>query len=502
MADALNIPGFYFDPEKNRYFKITTQSLTQTDQKYGREKIKDDQEKSRHKHERAQTSELREKRLHEIEFRLLNPLARVFPEEVSKYSLSDGGTRFDCYQAMNNTYTLFIHGKETEDFEYVEKRGFWSDVTPVLGAVSQKAKFITLLPSSNAAVVVTSYLCVLLVELQGGARYIHKRDLVSGAESEIVRAHLTSDSLCIFGKPVNQTNAVFVTINLSNESPQLTRTFHYSGRKLEVFDAITNDFDQAFLAQSSVLTVSKIPNQETAIPHWHALYKSKSDIMSLEIDYTCSVSERAPARGWLGTRNGGVYQWTDRSGSKKSSTELIYSFRDLSVVSLKSIDGEYLLVSLVGKQAQFLYVLSKVQRHANRRHPAVLSLRTTFKNFSKDTEIIEISSNGRFILYGHAGEISSGGGFEVFSTLATDNFASEKDSDTATPVYFPLRTMRECFPPSALDSVRSLLRVELHDVQRGSYCFGKKSSRDGLTVSLLTEDFDTAGISLRNSRLL
>ncbi|KAM3162643.1 hypothetical protein ACU8KH_02898 [Lachancea thermotolerans] len=503
MANALNIPGFYFDPEKNRYFKVTTQSITHADQKYGREKIRDDQEKSRHKNEQAQICEIRGKRLHEVEFRLMNPLVRAFPEELAKYCLSDGGVNFDSYQALSNTYAVFKHGEEIEDFEYVEKRDFWSDVTPTIGAVPQKAKFITLLPCSNAAIVVTNYLCVLLVELQGGARYIHRRDLAAGAESEVVAVHLRGNSLCIFGKPINQTDTAFIVINLSNEPPLLTHTFHYSGRKHEILDAIANDSEQVFLAQKNVLVASTTSDRKTTAPRWHTLYKAKSDIMSLEMDYTSSTFQSVPTRGWLGTRNGEVYQWTNSLENKNSSAKLIYPLRDLSVLSLKGISDDYLLVSLVGKQTQVLYILpKKAHKLTSRRHPAVLSLRTTFRNFSKETEIIEASSDGRFVIYGHVGDISSGGGFEVFSTLASDNLANKRHPDTVAPVYFPLRTMHQCFPPSTLDSVRSLLRVELHDVQKGNLYFGQMSSKDGIAVSLLTEDFDTAGISMRNSRLL
>lgn len=372
----------------------------------------------------------------------------------------------------------------------------------MLGSKAQVAKIIIGLPMQNAILVVTSNLNIAVVQIGGIARYIFENGF--DCECELIKYHLKGKLLCVFGRPKGRNDTVHIILRLQKENaPDLVSVLTYSRKKQEVVDAIFQEMTPFFAAERNNIICSHTNQQISAQSNWKSCYSGDSDIMTLELESSSAVHPRSTLCGWFGTRKGALHKFYFNLALNRFDSEILYQFHDSSILSIQEVGDSYLLVSMIGVHSQALKLVRKrCLKPQHNSKPEVVSLMTTIKNLSKDSEILQVSTNGRFILYGHKTTTLNSGGFEIFSTSASDNLISERDPQTNSLIYLPLKTMEQCFPADSLKSITNLVGAEMRHIEMDGIHFGKNCVRDGIRITIFTTDANAAGITIRNSSVI
>ncbi|SCV00716.1 LANO_0F08262g1_1 [Lachancea nothofagi CBS 11611] len=490
MANVLNIPGFYYDTERKRYFKITQHASSKSDQKYERESIKKQDDHTAYKDSKNVLDRLKEKALHETEFDIINPFSREFGPDVN------------YFKKLTTRYNIAKSGEQTDDFDLIQKSGVWSDLTPLLGSVAQKAKALVCLPKQNSLLVITDRMNIILLNLAGSANYIYQEQILAKSECEFAKTHLNDDHLCVImsAKGLGATSIAIIKLNAS-DLPEHISTAIYSSKKHEVSDAAFNNIQHLLAAQSNKLMTCKPAKKQSRPDTWRTVHKDKSDVMCMELGSQKAV-HKSPW-GWFGTRSGALYQMQSHLTPSNDLSELLCRFPGSSILNIRELGEEHLLVSGINAKGQILAVVPKSsQAIVKTCSPILLLLKTSVRNLVQETEVIKTSADGRFVLYGRKNTGSSDDTFELFSTWAADNLIRDIDAQAGVTTYYPIKVFSDCFPPDSLKHFETLVEAELHVVKKGDHHFGTTCKKDGLRLLILTKDTDAAGINLRSSHVI
>lgn len=159
-------------------------------------------------------------------------------------------------------------------------------------------------------------------------------------------------------------------------------------------------------------------------------------------DIVCLAAQsQDPTLLYAGTRNGWLYAIPIQSNGYLSCSNIkginLKGIR--SIVSIKAVDTEGLIfVSAISDGNQ--QALLMVDTLLNTENPVLVEFQTTFSNFTNDQEFFDVSSDGRFLLYGSAAACRGLGDFEIFSSHLGDNLAYDHKDDPRT--FYPLRSLR------------------------------------------------------------
>ncbi|QLQ82614.1 hypothetical protein HG537_0H03770 [Torulaspora globosa] len=214
----------------------------------------------------------------------------------------------------------------------------------------------------------------------------------------------------------------------------------YQIRKLELHG---NVYDSVNLGSTFVVAVGS----SLQIYDWNELpedgYKvfnsirNKSDILCL------AVNSGNSGLLYAGTRSGWIYELpvqTIEGGTPCHTTVRNFRVRGVrSIVSIKTTDTKGLIFvsAISGDSQQILLLLDPMLEPED---PTLVTFRTSFSNMTKDQEFFEVTSDGRFLLYGSTAAANGHGDFEVFSSHLGDNLAHERNGRSFT--FFPLNSLR------------------------------------------------------------
>ncbi|QLQ80958.1 hypothetical protein HG537_0E03130 [Torulaspora globosa] len=110
-----------------------------------------------------------------------------------------------------------------------------------------------------------------------------------------------------------------------------------------------------------------------------------------------------------------------------------------SIISIKTTDtkGVIFVSAISDDNQQILLLLDTMLEPGD---CTLATFRTSFSNVTKDQEFFEVTSDGRFLLYGSTAGGNGHGDFEVFSSHLGDNLVHERNGRSFT--FFPLNSLR------------------------------------------------------------
>ncbi|SCV04123.1 LAME_0H15940g1_1 [Lachancea meyersii CBS 8951] len=497
MDNVLEIPGFHYDAEKKRYFKITRNATTKADQTYGRDEINKRAKKRDHQAKSLTSTRAKKEKLREYQFSISNPISTLFPSE-----------KHDSILHRAAGYNLFRRDQEQQDFDTIQRDNVWSDLTPVLGSLAQTAIGLHCLPKVNGFLVVTHRMNVLFVSAETAPVYIYQHSELSDYEYESFRTHVNVNQLCITMRAKGTRCFYVLNIDIGSLSvPQVLGICVYPEASDEILDGVFVSgncgawvaYGGKILASEDVVDKSS-DNRFTTSKRWRTVEKSKSDVMCLEIARSRLFNSMTPLTGWYGTRSGALYTLSPYPTYKILRSAKIGTFEGMSIVSVKNLDESHLLLSGLKCGSQPLAVVSKeTQYDRSSSRPILLAFNSSINNLLRETEILCTSTDGRFVLYGRRYLESMDGTLELFSTRAEDNLVHDTDQKSGLKTYYPIKTLRELFPSESLKSFKRLLHAELHEVKKGDNYFGELSDVDKIRIAIFTNDSDVAGVSFKSS---
>lgn len=441
-----NLPGFYYDEERGRYFRISTIAERASDPSYNVQAIKKRKLKQKNETQSQTLAEERYKLLQKYVFQLADPFQRAF-----------GGP----------STTEFISGLRIEDYIHMDTNAYQTTINRSFGTSEQhhimsSAIICDECSSESVSFIYSTSNGSLQRYSQGGVML-----------DNTIRDGPTDSKLFEIESPLSTTNQAseffnYKTINLrQNEQPFGGLYFHaqrahsnthvfvhvnheISSKKVRVLNLKLweNVYDSADLGEHFVVAV----NSELRIYSWkehsgdRSIYsqqldgKRNSDILCIALNR----STQAPIKLYAGCRDGSIYSITLKAGFKPDFSSLsrykVPSVR--SIISIKTTDIQGIIfVSAVSKHLQAIYMIDLM---LDSRECRIATFKTTFSNLTKDQEYFEVTSDGHYFFYGSSMARDGKGDIEVFSSQLSDNVKYERSEDShgKSVTFFPLRSLK------------------------------------------------------------
>ncbi|CEP60519.1 uncharacterized protein LALA0_S01e12772g [Lachancea lanzarotensis] len=496
MVDALDIPGFYFDTEKKRYFKISQNATSSSNQTYGRDELKKRSDQQQNEIKREAAVERRQQGVRGYEFMLSNPLHVLFSADNS--DLSGSQSRMG--------YNVARQDRE-QDRGSIRKDNVWSDVTPLLGAIAQQAVAICCLPKANGFLIVTHRMNVVFISEDRTPIYLYQSSKTEEFELESLRTRLREDqfSLIVKAKVKNCYSLLHIKLD-SPASPQVFRISVCPELNSEIRDAVFVGANTCvWLAQGNEVLALELKegcSTYTLSASRRRLKRKRreeSNVMCVEVELHRPYSNMSAPIGWCGTRSGMLSRVNPYRTLSTLSFASMGNFEGLSILSIKELGESHLLLSGIKSEEQVLAIVRKDKSANDGHQPTILTmLKTSVRNLVKETELISTSADGRFILYGRRNMGCVNGALELFSSRAMDNFVRQHEVKARPVTYHPLRTLAEILPFDWHKSFDKLLYAELQEVTRGQLYYGESIDSNGIRIAAFTKDIDVAGINFKS----
>lgn len=480
---APNLPGFYYDEERRRYFRISddrTVRVAGSTSQYSKDNIKRQSIQAGYD---KQYSVIKNKRLRALEnYRasLLNPLERAFRSPSYKKP-NDGLKLQDAFiswskgnvQSHRPVSTKLLDfpnrmliGVLTNHILLVTKEGCFQDKIAFSTTKGYVAGFSSLNDYSQERFFVT----FSMVEFDSELKY--KSELTDMFKTlKLDRIDTTEEGLGRYlYHNINMRSNVhtFVIFVQGIFSPQVLKVRQV---KLKENDRV---HDSLVMGDTLVISVNDSLHFYTLVPEvlpkpfvffpvqGSGKSKNRSDITSLSF----SLQEGASTSHSKKKSNSGALYIGFRSGDAVvtlvkdiGSTAMLQSFKVnektkrkslfngtplKSIVSMRPLNKKGLIViSGMGEKesAQRLVVVDTFLKDTLAKK-SVVSFRTKFLNVTKDTELFKVSDDGRYFIYGSTSARDGKGDFEVFCTTLSGNLNYERSPNGNITMY-PIREMRD-----------------------------------------------------------
>ncbi|AMD22604.1 HHL166Wp [Eremothecium sinecaudum] len=463
MSNApLNIPGFYFDAEKGKYFKIVTDGASGTPN-YSRENLK-----------RKQQEESRRQSEDDYRDRALQARREMVLQILKG---RDSGLQHEQLRGIQWLKQSYL-GNSLDKANYREYQDVFAGET--VGKLScdmvydSKKKLFSFFGDRGALYWVKDDGCNFRktpISLGTGFTLENSRPVIN----------LCTDT--ILGHLVQTEQACFLCMASSNTTQPKLIKLQLPSRG-EIFDSIAFDFadNLKLICLSMASTVHFVILSDTDIGRveltwFYNLPKAiKSDILSL----TGNKKELLGKRCYdifLGCRNGQICRLMLEVADYKATSppdlhplkpisKLFFSF-DKPILSMKCISRtNFIAVSIIGYPQQNLCIINATAKSEN---PVVVQFNTKFQNVFKVTEIFSITGDGKFLLYGTTSAGDGRGDFEIFSTDVQEEVVTDFDKSNLITIVYKLKTMDDCFPNNSLKKLISAALYTSNSVEASDY---------------------------------
>ncbi|CCD26126.2 uncharacterized protein NDAI_0G03490 [Naumovozyma dairenensis CBS 421] len=441
----LELPGFYFDEERGRYFRITELTGTtrtaisrdpnESERIYNREEIK-----------RRKLTELNAKNYEEVKqecnavyqehmMKVADPYYRLIEVEKTRAILE--GLRFHNRRVVMNQSDLNLAGHEGC---YISNS---DELNPALG------EFTGFFIPVNASRWGTELICAtsngslirVLRDLSLDTESAYEFEMIS--ESNMDSFTNIQKELVIKCRTIRLDGLLIKDVGLyyhlvkegstdhvfmyNGGSSTLTRRVELKGEdKDHIGDSVNISLNEGFIvAVNNKLLIHKWSyNQDF---YKETLDKGlTSDIVTLAISPAARTKERILN---IGCRNGWIYTVPIKEGKLLVSGRKCFKnpLNVRSIITIKAgISPGILFVSAISKNnAQSLFMFdASLEIPTGMNRPFVI-FQTGQHNMAKETEFFDVSPDDHFLCYGSKNANSGKGDFEIFSIKKGDNLISE-----------------------------------------------------------------------------
>lgn len=429
------LPGFYYDEERGHYFPIASGTGPRSGaREYKKRKIK--------QKEKEATEKIRSRRADitkQIFFNLINPLEQAFGD---------------------SDISLYTEGLRIEERSSCDSKWLKTKVDRTFGMAPQHHQIGKYIKCEHAAdgnfrlALTTHHLQIEsyfhsfynedglgIMELDNYLPEHAESDLdpsIERKEFYTIRfegSSFKSRGLFCHMAERDRGRHFFIKVKRDQRLERSIRSERF-GAHQNVHDSL--DLGDIFvIAVGPSLVVSSWENQKGSSLKKFWQSKKNSDILCLAAE----TSDESAVRLYAGCRDGSIYaiEMSVTEGQEKIVSKKRYEFPDVrSILSLKTTDLEGILfVSAISSDTQILLMLDMFLEPNECK--AVL-FKTSFSNMTEKDEIFDVSSDGRFLLYGSTTSCDGHGDFELFSSHLGDNVVHERCDGMMT--VFPLKTLR------------------------------------------------------------
>lgn len=474
-----NLPGFYYDRERRRYFRISENqsiSTTGTTNQYRKDNIKRQCVEENYDKKFSMIKKKRQQTLQKYKLSLLNPLERAFrPLSYEKYMIG-----------LNMQYAShsLTEGHHSHSSANVKSLNFPHRIQ--IGVLAN---------------------CILLVTQEGCFHsklvFATNKGYVAGFSSldnfpeENFFTGFSMAELNPMLKYKSEPTDVFKTMKLERTVAIKEGPSHYfyhnvnTRSNVHTFAIFIQDFsslkllkirqvklkencqvhDSLVVGDTLIITVNyrchfydlipeTFPNPYIFSPAKSSRkHKSRSDITSLSFclqeDALSPLKKTNTGVFYLGYRNGDsmaivftnitnmTLQYSKTNGMASESRNQPIRNSPKSVVSIKALNnkGLMLISGMADKEDVQQLVIADTFLEDILTEIPVVSFKTKFLNVTKDTEILEISDDGRYFIYGSTSARDGKGDFEVFCTTLSGNLDYEK-SEGGNITLYPIGGMK------------------------------------------------------------
>ncbi|KAG0669645.1 hypothetical protein C6P45_003472 [Maudiozyma exigua] len=443
------LPGFYFDPEKKKYFPLTHQKKTQFKKQKLDSKSEDQNGKYWSHYVKSSLCLIKDME----NFKSVYPDDKIYEIGNLMSVRENGSHNFNEYniKAIDMTYD----GYENESILTLSTNAgdkYWNILTD--GRILEYIKDHyqerwTARTSTYSLYDPENFLFnprfekfeLLKFNVNNDKIYIHCKVKQKRITNHNINQQNHNDSIHVFRSftiPESKQN---------NYIPSVDSKCHIrlDEKKYEkIYDSVTTNYGPIITHKRKLTILNwENPNKKTVIN-----VTKTSEITSLAIYEEDNLCQNI----FCGTRNGYIYNVPVRSTprSMKPDLKLRKCYKNLfgivSVVSLISLTDNKLLVSGIkhGLDNQYLFIIDTLELesddHLSVAVPTVLI--TRFKNATRATEFLTVSEDGKYICYGKEKD------FEIFS-LEYTTYEEKKNICRCRP-YASFKDFTKNYPQNEL----------------------------------------------------
>ncbi|AET41641.1 uncharacterized protein Ecym_8370 [Eremothecium cymbalariae DBVPG len=218
---------------------------------------------------------------------------------------------------------------------------------------------------------------------------------------------------------------------------------------------------------------------------------------------------------FAGCRAGQLFRFKFHPDNRTDDVLLLQYFNG-PVVNIKFIPNTRLLVvSVFAHPCQCVYLITVDYL----QNPIIARFKSKFQNTCKRTEILHVSDDGSYLIYGSLLADEGRGDFEVFSTNVTGQLVTDYDETTKVPIVHAFKSMKSCIPKQSIKRLLAVTLTTSHHKEHSDFehfhtrCIDhhhhmvyRHVSPNGepshLRLISLSKDEDDVGIVLRSVDLL
>lgn len=399
---TIELPGYYFDPDKKRYFKITTNRTSSDNDggRFNRDSIR--------KHDRQQEYEKAlenyQEKYEEVQnFKIVRSISL---QERRKTTNREGYS--ESFMTDGQQREMIAVTSEEIAFPYIEdviafKRAHIKEDT--------RNRTLTRYITKNGQVLETDE-----DSPPNTVKVLYRIDDITDNDLiELIKIQKISNkgNLLIHMRR-NETTHIFLTCSYQNQTSIITV---YKKKNINISDSLCVDGKFLVFASDSKIYVDLLdPSQRSHFPNkmFPLIFKSKSQITSIT---SCKINSRK-TRIYAATRHGQLisFVFDVNSGEQFQQERSVQSPGGLiTIVSLRagSTDGIVYISGLESKREYQTIVAFNILSLLSTTS-TLLKLHSRFRNITMEKELFQLSAKSNMIYYGTINAISNATDFELF----------------------------------------------------------------------------------------
>ncbi|QHS73167.1 uncharacterized protein SPAR_G00770 [Saccharomyces paradoxus] len=505
-----NLPGFYYDRERRRYFRISENRSIPTPgttSQYSKDNIKRQSVQARYDKELFIIKRKRQQTLQKYKISLLNPLERAFrPLPYEKYIIGLGMQyAFHSHSEGHNSHrSITTKSLNVPNIMQIGVLANYILLVTQEGSYQNKLAFAT---SKGYIVGFSSldncseenfFIGFSMAEFNPVLKYKSEpTDLFKTMKLERTIAAKEGPSHYFYHNINSRSNVH--TFAIFMQDPSSLKLLKVRQVKLKENCQV---HDSLVVGDTLIVTVNDcchfydfvpetFPNPYVFFPGRSSRKsKKRSDITSLSFrlqgDALLPPKKSNSAVFYIGYRNGDSMAMTfsnitnmtllqclrTNDMTLKRQNQPIRSFLK-SIVSIKALNNKGLIImsGMAEKEDVQQLIIADTFLEDTLAEKPVISFKTKFLNVTKDTEIFEVSDDGRYFIYGSTSARNGKGDFEVFCTVLSGNLGYEK-SEGGNITLYPIRVMKDYCrlenPQSEFIHLHSAFMPSMHVKMRGT----------------------------------
>lgn len=433
------IPGFYFDSERGRYFKVASARERPTETYYHEQEIKKRKHNERKKAHGKDLSQRRRETYDKYLFQLADPFEMAFCDRNPMEFLAGMTIEENLLKNtdMYNSNVDSSFGLQPENHEITKSLICGDCSSDSASIVFSTSKKIVRFRKSTSATNAGASTDEVLLNLNDFDNKLENTDDIRYDTIRLEGSKFSPKGLYFHAQRRDTNTHVFA---LLFENPVHNKIKFLNFKKREyVHDSVCLGLGFT-VAVGAGLKLFEWVGNNVKISEFNSKLTpdNKSDILTLSLGKEHDI----PNRLYAGYRDGSIvvlpigrdckFQYDHLSYYRLKKIRMILSIKCTDIPGL-------IFASAVLEGCQSILMLDMMSPS---RECDIVVLKTSFLNLTKEQEFFDVTPDGHFVLYGSSSAREGKGSFELFSSHFKDNLIFEKQQRKGSfqLIYFPIKS--------------------------------------------------------------